>query len=31
MFFPSPKEWEKAHIAVYEYLGMAWVKLRGRI
>lgn len=31
MFFPSPEEWEKAHIAAYEYLGMAWVKLRGRI
>lgn len=30
-FFPNPEEWEKAHLAVYEYLGMAWAKLRGRI
>jgi uncharacterized SAM-binding protein YcdF (DUF218 family) len=31
MFFPNPEEWAKAQGAVYEYLGLAWAKLRGRI
>ena len=30
-FFPSLEEFDKAQTAVYEYLGMAWAKLRGRI
>jgi uncharacterized SAM-binding protein YcdF (DUF218 family) len=31
MFFPSVRELGNAEIAVYEYLGLAWAKLRGRI
>lgn len=31
MFFPNPEEWVKAQIALYEYLGLAWAKLCGRI
>jgi uncharacterized SAM-binding protein YcdF (DUF218 family) len=30
-FFPRVDELEKAQTAVYEYLGLAWAKLRGRI
>lgn len=31
MFFPNPDNLCKAHRAVYEFLGMAWAKLRGQI
>jgi uncharacterized SAM-binding protein YcdF (DUF218 family) len=30
-FFPGVDELQKAETAVYEYLGLAWAKLRGRI
>jgi len=30
-FFPGIGELEKAEMAVYEYLGLAWVKIRGKI
>jgi len=31
MFFPGIEELQKAEAAIYEYLGLAWAKLRGRI
>jgi len=31
MFFPKVDELKKAEIAIYEYLGLTWAKLRGRI
>lgn len=30
-FFPQPKGLEKATTAFYEYLGLAWLKIRGKI
>jgi uncharacterized SAM-binding protein YcdF (DUF218 family) len=30
-FYPSLEEMDKAQTAIYEYLGMSWAKLRGRI
>lgn len=31
MFFPGANNLQKAERAIYEYLGLAWAKLRGRI
>jgi len=31
MFFPGIEELQKTESAIYEYLGLAWAKLRGRI
>ena len=30
-FFPNPGELGKATVAVHEYLGLLWAKLRGQI